>query len=308
MISIALMAAAVAALPMTVPGPTGPIADTFVDGGKDAPVVVIIPGSGPTDRDGNNPMGVAAAPYRLLAEALAERGVSTLRADKRGMFESKGAIPDANKVTIEDYASDAHNWAAELRKRTGAKCVWLLGHSEGGVVALAAAQNPADLCGVILVSAPGRKLGEVIREQIQANPANAALVAPANAALSSLEAGRTVDIATIPAPLHPLFATQVQPYLINLLSLDPKALAAKVSLPMLIVQGGKDIQVSAGDAQALHAAQAKSELVSPPNMNHVLKDVLADDRASNLATYGDPSLPVDRALVEAIASFVKNAR
>lgn len=305
MISAILIAAAVAALPMTVAGPSSPLAGTFVDAGKDAPIVLIIPGSGPTDRDGNNPMGVSAAPYKLLAEALAERGISSLRADKRGMFESKAAIPDANKVTIQDYAADAHNWAGTLRKQTGAKCVWVLGHSEGGVVALSAAENPVDLCGVILVSAPGRKLGEVIREQLKSNPAAAALVEPANKALASLEAGNTVAVETLPAPLHSLFAPPVQGFLINLLSLDPTAMAAKVSLPMLIVQGGKDIQVSKGDAQALHSAQANSKLVTPPNMNHVLKDVLAEDRESNLATYANPSLPVDRDLVDAIAAFVK---
>jgi fermentation-respiration switch protein FrsA (DUF1100 family) len=91
----------------------------------------------------------------------------------------------------------------------------------------------------------------------------------------------------------------------DLLRQDSAALAARVEVPMLIVQGGKDIQVSRADADALHAANSKSELVVAPNMNHVLKDVSGDDRASNLAVYADPSLPVDTAIVDAIASFVK---
>lgn len=306
MLPMLLAAAAVAAaMPMTVPGPNGPIAGTFTDAGKGAPVVLIIPGSGPTDRDGNNPMGVAAAPYRLLAEGLAARGISTLRADKRGLFESKGAIPDPNKVTIADYAADAHDWAAALRKRTGAKCVWLLGHSEGGLIALAAAQEPADLCGIILVAGPGRKLGTVIRDQLNANPANAPLLAQANAALDSLEAGKAVDASGLPAPLQPLFAPQVQPFLMDMLAKDPAALAGQAPLPMLIIQGGKDIQVSRADAEALHAAQPKAKLLIIENMNHVLKDVAGDDRAANIATYGDPALPLDAGLADAIASFVK---
>src|SRR4249919_337480 len=108
MISHLMLAAMVAAAPverpLTAPGPQGVIAGTFLDAGKGAPVVLIIPGSGPTDRDGNNPMGVKTAPYKRLAAALAEKGVSTLRADKRGMFESKAAIADANSVSIADYA------------------------------------------------------------------------------------------------------------------------------------------------------------------------------------------------------------
>lgn len=308
MLSLLMAAAAIAGVPMTVPGPQGNLAGTFVDAGKGAPVVLMIPGSGPTDRDGNNPLGVKAAPYRLLAEALAERGVSTLRADKRGLFESKAAIPDTNAVTIAGYAADAHNWAAALRKRTGASCVWLLGHSEGGLVALAAAQQPKGICGLILVAAPGRKLGAIIREQLRANPANAPLLTAADAALQSLEAGKTVDTTGMPTPLLALFNAKVQPFVIDLLSQDPAALAAKTRLPMLVIRGGKDIQVSAADVEALHAARADSKLLLPANMNHVLKDVAADDRASNLAAYADPSLPVDASLVDAIVGFVKAKR
>ena len=308
MLSLMIAALAAAAVPMTVPGPQGELAGTFVDAGQGAPVVLIIPGSGPTDRDGNNPLGVKAAPYRMVAEALAGKGVSTLRADKRGMFGSKAAIPDANAVTIGDYATDAHNWVEALRKRTGANCVWLLGHSEGGLVALAAAQQPQGICGLILVAAPGRKLGAVIREQLRANPANAPLLPQAMAALESLEAGKTVDTTGMPTPLLALFSPKVQPFLIDLLRQDPAALAAHTRLPVLIVRGGKDIQVSEADAQALHSARPDAQLASPPNMNHVLKDVSSDDRATNLATYADPDLPVDVSLVDAIATFVKAHR
>jgi hypothetical protein len=287
------------------PAPQGPLSGTLVDAGNNAPVVLIIPGSGPTDRDGNNPLGVAAAPYRMLAEALAGKGVSTLRADKRGMFGSKSAIPDANAVTIADYVADARNWAGALRHRTGAKCVWLLGHSEGGLLALSAAQQPKDICGLILVSTAGRKLGDVIREQLRSNPANAPLLPQALEALQSLEAGKTVDASGMPAPLQGLFSPKVQPFLMDLLRQDPASLAARVQVPVLIVQGDKDIQVSRADADALHAAQPKSELVVIPTMNHVLKDVAGDDRTANLAAYADPTLPVDPAAVDAIARFVK---
>src|SRR5437868_4265708 len=193
MFALILAGAAAAAVPMTVPGPHGDLAGTFVDAGKNAPVVLIIPGSGPTDRDGNNPIGIKAAPYRLLAEALAERGVSTLRADKRGLFGSKAAIPDANAVTLADYAADAHEWADALRNRTGVPCVWLLGHSEGGLIALTAAQQPKGICGLILVEAPGRKLGAILREQLKTNPANAPLLPQALSAIDALEAGKRVD-------------------------------------------------------------------------------------------------------------------
>ncbi len=305
MMALIIAAAAAAAQPITAPGPQGPLAGTLLDAGPTAPVVLIIPGSGPTDRDGNNPLGVKAAPYRLLAEELAGMGVSTVRIDKRGMLGSKDAIADANAVRIADYADDTHAWVKSIRERTGARCVWVLGHSEGGLVALEAAQKADGLCGVILVSAVGRKMGDVIREQLRANPANAPLLEVAMPAIDSLEAGKSVDSSTMPAPLQKLFAPQIQPFLMDLMASDPAKLAAGVKLPMLIVQGGRDLQVSESDAKALAAAQPRAKLVIVPQMNHVLKDVGSDDRAANFATYGDPSLPVDSAIVEAIADFLK---
>ena len=305
MISLLIAAAAVAAIPVTAPGPQGSLEGTYVDAGKGAPVVLIIPGSGPTDRDGNNPLGVTAAPYRLLAEALATKGVSTVRIDKRGLFGSKAAVADPNKVTIADYATDTHSWVAAIRKRTGANCVWVLGHSEGSLIALAAAQDPQGICGVVSVSGAGRKLSDVIREQLRSNPANAPLLDSALPALDSLEKGQHVDVTSMNPALLKLFAPQVQDFLIDDFRHDPAKLAGALKVPLLIVQGERDFQVSTADAKALAAAQPKAKLVLVPAMNHVLKDVASDDRSANMATYADPSLPVDSGLVDTIANFVK---
>jgi pimeloyl-ACP methyl ester carboxylesterase len=180
-----------------------------------------------------------------------------------------------------------------------------LGHSEGALVALVAAQKPQGICGIILVAGAGRKLGDVMRDQLRSNPANASLLDSALAAIGSLEQGKAVDVTAMPAPLQGLFAPQVQPFMIDLLAKDPAALISRITLPILVVQGGRDIQVSEDDARKLAAAQPKSKLVLIPGMNHVLKDVASDERAANLATYADPSLPVDPRLVDAITGFVK---
>jgi pimeloyl-ACP methyl ester carboxylesterase len=301
----ALTAAAAVAAVMTAPGPKGRLEGTFLNAGNKAPVVLIIPGSGPTDRDGNNPLGVKAAPYKMLAEALARDGVSTVRIDKRGMFGSKAAVEDPNAVTIGDYASDVHRWVLAIRKQTGATCVWVLGHSEGGLVALAAGQDRDGICGIIAVSTPGRRLSDTIREQLRSNPANAPVLDSAMGALDALEKGERVDVSGMNPALKPLFAPQVQGFLIDMFKRDPARLAASLPVPLMIVQGERDIQISSADARLLAAAQPKAKLVLLPAMNHVLKDVATDDRAANLATYGDPALPVDTALVEAIVGFVK---
>ncbi len=286
-------------------GPSGPLKGTMLapaSGG--APMMLIIPGSGPTDRDGNNPLGVKASTYRLLAEGLAARGIGTVRIDKRGMFASSAAVTDANAVTIDDYAVDVHAWTAAIRKQTGAPCVFLLGHSEGGLVALAAAQKITDICGLVLISATGRPLGEVLREQLRSNPANAPILDQATAAIDALEAGKRVDVTRMNPALWPLFAPQVQGFLIGVFSYDPAKLIGAVSKPVLIMQGERDLQVTVTDADRLKQAAPKAELVLLPNTNHVLKTVSSDDRRANFATYVDPGLPLAPGVVDAVANFV----
>ena len=302
---VATTAAAPAGVEVSVPGPQGALAGTMIDPGKNAPAVLIIPGSGPTDRDGNNPLGVKGGIYRQLAEALAAKNVATLRIDKRGMFGSKSAVADANDVTIAAYAADAHAWIDMVRAKTGRSCVWILGHSEGALVALQAAQNPKGICGLILVSGAGRPLGEVIRAQLRANPANASLLPQGEAALDQLEAGKRVPAATLPAPLQPLFNDRVQGYLIDMFQHDPAKLIAAVKLPVLIVQGDKDIQVAVADAELLKRAQPVATLKLVPGINHVLKPVASDDRAANVATYGDADLAISPAVPDTIAAFVR---
>jgi pimeloyl-ACP methyl ester carboxylesterase len=304
------MAQTPAATPVevAVPGPAGPLAGTLLDPGGKGQAILILPGSGPTDRDGNNPLGVKAAPYRLLAEALAARGIATLRADKRGLLASKAAVVDPNAVSIADYAGDAHAWVDMLRKRSGRACIWLLGHSEGGLIALKAAQRPEGICGIILVSAPGRPLGAVIREQLRANPANAPFLEAAMGALDTIEAGRRVDTATLPAQLHGLFAAPAQGFLIDLLAQRPAEMAGALRMPVLVVQGDRDIQVSLADAKALAGAAKGSTLTVLPGVNHVLKSVASDDRAANIATYGDASLPLAPGVAEATFGFVTAKR
>ena len=289
---------------ITAIGPQGDLAGTLIPAAKGKPTVLIVPGSGPTDRDGNNPLGVTSASYRLLAQALVQRGIGSVRIDKRGLFASKAAIPDPNDVTIAAYAEDVHSWIAAARAETGADCLWVLGHSEGGLITLAAAQKPAGVCGVLLVASMGRKAGAIIREQLKANPANAPILPDAFAAIDSLEAGERVSVEGMHPALLVLFNPSLQGFLIDLMRRDPAALISSLEVPALIVAGGKDLQTPVVDSEALAAAQPEAKLVILPTMNHVLKVVDGDARSANLATYSDSSLPIHPDLVEAIAGFV----
>lgn len=292
---------------ITAPGPQGDLAGTYLPAGQGTPVVLIVPGSGPTDRDGNNALGVRASTYRLLAEGLAERGISSVRIDKRGMFASAGAVTDPNAVTIADYADDVHSWIGAIRERARASCVWVLGHSEGALVALQAGQMPDGVCGLLLVSGPGRKVGDVLRAQLQGNPANALYLPQMLDAITALEAGGSVDIGTLPPAVAGLFAPAVQGFLRDLFSHDPAKLAADVSLPVLILQGEADVQIGVEDARLLAGAMPDATLALIPHANHVLKVAPADDFAANLSTYADPSLPLAPGVVDALAGFVLGA-
>jgi pimeloyl-ACP methyl ester carboxylesterase len=288
------------------PGPAGPLQGAMLAPAMGhGPLVLIIPGSGPTDRDGNNPRGLKASTYRLLAEGLAARGITTVRIDKRGMFGSAGATPDPNNVTIADYAADIASWTNTLRKSTGAGCVWLLGHSEGGLVALAAARQPG-ICGLILLAAPGRKMADILRAQLKANPANARLLPQALPAIDRLEAGQRVDTSTMDPALLPLFRPAVQGFLISAFAADPAKLLAAVTKPVLILQGERDLQIGVADARLLAKADPAAKLVLLPNTNHVYKTVASDDMQANLATYADPSLPLAPGVIEEIDRFLNH--
>jgi pimeloyl-ACP methyl ester carboxylesterase len=282
---------------------SGALHGAWRDAGKGSPIVLLVPGSGPTSRDGDSGLGLKTKTYLRIAEGLAAQGVSSVRVDKHGMYTSAGS-GNPNAVTVESYASDYRAWIDAIKARTGATCVWLLGHSEGAMMVSAAAAGRNDVCGLLLVSGAGRKLGIVLREQLKANPANAPLLAQAEHAISELEAGRHVDVTGMHAALLPLFAPQVQDFEISTFRIDPVELVKNANVATLVLQGSTDIQTSREDAQLL-ASAPKAKLVMLDGVNHVLRQAPAD-RQANIATYANPDLPLAPGVIDAIAGFVKH--
>ncbi|HWD33225.1 MAG TPA: alpha/beta fold hydrolase, partial [Pseudomonas sp.] len=288
-----------------VPGPHGPLVGSLLTTSRNAAVVIIIPGSGPTDRNGNNrQIGLTPWTYKLLAQGLAEQGIASLRIDKRGIRGSAGAAADPGRITLDDYASDVKAWTKLMRQRLPDTPVWLLGHSQGGTVALLAAQSNADIQGLVLAASAGRRLDAVILEQLHRTPESAPLVAPASAILRRLMAGETVDIQNLPLALQLIFNREAQAMYISELALDPVQLIADTTQPTLILQGGQDLQITQVDARLLKAGQPNAQLLILEHANHVLKDVPAADRQTNLATYSHPRLPLAEGLVRAVSSFI----
>jgi pimeloyl-ACP methyl ester carboxylesterase len=272
--------------------------------GETRAAALIIAGSGPTDRDGNSPLGVSASTYRLLAEGLAAHGIATVRTDKRGIAASASAMTSEAELRFTDYADDARAWAAETARLTGRPCAWLIGHSEGALVALVAASRDDEaICGVVLLSGAGRPVGAVLREQLAGAPEP--FLSQALAILAELEAGRPV--AEVPPQLTALFRPSVQPYMISWLPLDPAELVAAYEGPVMIGQGDTDLQVGLTDARAMAAARPDAQLVVWEGVNHLLK-IAPVDRAANAATYRDPALPLAPAVVEDVAGFILQPR
>lgn len=285
-----------------IDGPNGPLRGELITATDARDILVIIPGSGPTDRDGNSvQMGLRSDTYKLLAGDLKAAGISSLRIDKRGISGSAAAISDPNDVTIGAYAADARKWverASEL-----APCVWIAGHSEGGLVALVAAQTaPKGLCGLILLTASGRPIGQLLIEQLRSNPANAPLMPEVEAVVADLEAGRSRDPASLTPLLQPLFSSGLQRYMIDLFSYDPVIIAKNWHGPTLIVQGDADLQVKLRDAALLANAMPQARRVDLHAATHMLK---MDVSVSPMATYTNPALCLHPELVPSIVRFLR---
>lgn len=298
--------AAAASSEFSIPGPEGPLSGTLLQpvDASGAPVILIVPGSGPTDRDGNSHLGIAASSYALLAEGLADLGIASLRTDKRGVGGSARAVADPNAVTIADYAADTKAWVAALQAETKADCVWLAGHSEGALIALVAAQTPQNICGLLLLAGPGRPPGTILREQLAAGLGDPELVEQADTAILALQRGERVDADTLAPALSPLFNSSLQGFLISLFSYDPADLIAALDMPLLILQGQEDLQIGEDDARRLQGANPNAQLMLLETVNHLLKSVTPGDRQENLESYGDPDRPISNRVVEAIHTFV----
>ena len=261
------------------------------------PVALIIAGSGPTDRNGNQAM-LAAQPYRLLATALAAHGVGSLRYDKAGIAASARAAPSESDLRFEMGADDAALLVTQLRADPRVGKITIIGHSEGSLVGMLAAERvPVD--GFVSLAGAGRPIADILREQLAKGVKDPALLAKANAILAALAAGSTVS--DVPKELAPLFRPSVQPYLISWMKYDPATELARIEASsVLVAHGTTDIQVPIADAQRLAAARPSAKLLVIEGMNHVLKAADASDAAQQDA-YTNPSLPVVPELVAALA-------
>ncbi len=218
---------------------------------------MIIAGSGPTDRNGNSPLGVSSNSLRMLADSLARYGIASLRYDKRGVAASQAAGPSESELRFDDYVADAAAWVNQLQQDERLARVAVLGHSEGSLIGMLAAQQ-APVAAFVSLAGVARPADSLIMEQLREQPA--AIREEAQAIFTELRQGRTV--ATVSPALQSLFRPSVQPYLISWIQYNPSAIIAELQTPVLIVQGTTDVQVPEAEAQRLAAAQPQAELLN----------------------------------------------
>ena len=266
--------------------------------GRVAPAAVLmINGSGPEDRDGNDFKDhERSRTVKLLAQALAERGVVSLRYDKRGVGESAGA---GDASTFDDTVREAAGWVRWLARQPGVRCVVVVGHSEGAEVGALVAQK-VRLCGLVEVSGASQDLGTLIESQGGVLHRSPELSAQIHDAIQAERSG--CPVAEVPKGYDSLFGPKAERFTRSQINIDPAAELAKVKVRVLVVQGDNDVQVHVEDARRL-AAAAGVQPVIIPGMNHVLK-LAPKDITGNFMTYMNPDLPLAPGVAEVIGEFV----
>lgn len=261
--------------------------------------IVFISGSGPTDRDGNSMLEGKNNSLKLLAEALGTQGYPSLRFDKRAIGKSMPGFPEKD-LRFETYVDDVAEWVNWLKANNkDIKKVVIAGHSEGSLIGMLAAKKvSAD--GFISIAGAGAPGDTILKVQLESKlPPK--LYDESAAALDSLAAG--YEVKNPPLLLAALFRADVQPYLVSWFKYNPAAEIAKLSCPILIVQGLNDLQLFKHDAEALAKAAPKAQLLLLERVTHVLKEA-GPSQAENIDTYRNENLPIAPELVKGCLEFL----
>ncbi|MFR2510633.1 alpha/beta hydrolase [Odoribacter laneus] len=283
--------------------PTGDIYGTLLtpERNNNLPVVLLIAGSGPTDRNGNNPL-MTNNSLKMLAELLAKNGIASLRYDKRGISASAAAGKEESVLRLEDYVKDVKAWSDFLKKDKGFTKIILAGHSEGSLIGMLAAIDNPTISQFISLAGSGERMSDLLRRQLASQPQP--VIDLCMPIIDKLEKGDTV---ANPSPLlYSLFRPSVQPYLISCFKYNPCEEISRLHIPVLILQGDHDIQCSVEDAEALAKAYPRAEKHIIQGMSHVMKDCNTLDKFAQIdQVYNNPALPLNTQLGEMIIRFIK---
>ncbi len=290
--------------PVSVKILSGTIAGTLAmpkNASGKVPVVIIIPGSGPTDRDGNSAKtNLNTNAYKMIAAGLGKNGIASLRYDKRMVGESVTSVKEEN-MHFDDYIDDVYSLINYLSSDARFSKIILMGHSEGSLVGILAATNE-NVKGFISVAGAGVPADQILTEQMKSQPQY--LADEFKVVLDSLRRGK-IDKKVDPT-LYSIARPSIQPYLMSWCRFDPAKEIKQVKVPILIIQGTTDLQVNVSNAEKLKKSKT-TEVLIIQNMNHVLKDAPAD-KEKNMATYTQPDLPLKPELLTGMVDFINKIK
>lgn len=277
------------------------------NGGSDT-AVLIVAGSGPTDRNGNSGAGLNTYCYKMLADDLSKAGIASMRYDKRGVGLSTLKDMDSYvDVVFEDFVSDAARCVEYLRS-AGFDKVVVAGHSEGGAIALhLALREDIMVDKIVLLSAAGFPMDKILNAQLSAQlvPQYLGLMMTATNIIQRIKRGEEVALESVPKELLSLFHPSVQKFLCSSMAFDPAELISRVEQPALIISGGRDIQVTKENALQLLSKAKHGEHINFENMTHILKDADTSDRIEQLmGVYTNSNLRLTEGLTAAIVTFI----
>jgi uncharacterized protein len=261
---------------------------------EDPPLVILIAGSGPTDRDGNQSF-MKNNMLKKVAEALTNDGVATYRYDKRIVKQLKTRTFDKN-IRFDDFVNDAKSVVSYFKPSYSS--IIIAGHSQGSLVGLLACETEVD--GFISLAGAGNPIDKIILEQISKTAPF--FVEDTKRVFEILKSGETTT--DYPPALASIFNLETQPFMSNWMQYNPQEHIEKLEIPTLIINGTKDLQMTTSEAQLLKERKPDAELVIIENMNHLLFEINGDD-LENSKSYNEMHHPVMLEAITVILNFMK---
>lgn len=258
-------------------------------------LVIMVAGSGPTDRNSNSILGINGNTFSMIANMLSEQGISSFRYDKRGIGASSDIAEEELSLYtfVYDLEKIINHFSSDFDE------IILLGHSEGAMISTIAAQDNDNVQSLILASGISSPLDEIVLEQV--SNTMPPLLEEAQKHVDEIKTGQ--ELSEVNPILRPLFRPSVVNFLISAFEIDPAAELTKVNQSILIINGGCDIQVTNENAEELHASSANSQLQLIGNMGHVLKNI-NDDCSNVREAYSDPDLELNPLFVSTVLEFI----
>ncbi|AUC80845.1 alpha/beta hydrolase [Lacinutrix sp. Bg11-31] len=259
-------------------------------------LVIIIAGSGPTDRDGNQNF-LKGNSLKKLAQGLSAKNIATFRYDKRIVKQIRKGNVDKDMM-FDDFVVDAKSVLTYFKDTKNYNKIYIAGHSQGSMVGMLAAKGNAD--GFISLAGAGQSIDKVIIEQVEKTAPM--FLEDTKRVFKVLQGGKTTS--DFPPALASIFNIDVQPFIANWMSYNPQVEIKKLNMPILIINGTKDLQVSEAEAKLLKEAAPKAEIIIIAKMNHILVPIEGDN-LENSKSYNETARKLAPELLEAIVEFVK---